>query len=692
MTITNRADGANGFDPDFADPPQWAAMYRAVRFQPVPAWSPAERKDYKRPKLSEWRKIQGVILPQDQFDRIWAENATRKNMGVVTGECSDNLLVVDLDTQKTTAAADWWNGLLAVHNNNLPLETVEQRTGGGGRQLLFRAPAGRVVPTCKTPIGVDIRGHGGFAMLPPSMHESGNEYAWLPGQEPWELEVAAAPDWLLDAIDALVKQHGGGARSPGMGEGGSRPSDGPEAQYDGFGQQTDGREETMRDVVWHAVLELYRQSPIQPPEAEWPALAGQAWEAYERRADTKAYYANKRDGLEQEGRGPTLFWQKFQSTMRRWGDEGFTREAKKPPPDPDPDPDRTDGTKNSVQLYERLDVKQIKAMADPKWLVEKLIIENSLGFIFGAPGTVKTFLALDLSLSFATGRKEWWGRKIEHNGTVIYVSSEGFSDLKFRIMAWEQQRGVNADDASFRLIREGINFTKLEDIQKLLATIEAVVNETKTPVTAVVVDTVSRVLPGVDENLQKDMTVFVRACDLVRQKFNTVVFGLHHTARAGNMRGSTVIPAAGDFVIEMRREVGAWEGSFYVSKLKAGEDGWEQHFKIMKVDVGLAGEYSSLVLEPTDEEPKREPGMAWPDRDICRQILAAIDEAWSKGRPWCFARNTSRSAITNITKRWRLTQETVEDILATWTANGVVTEEVCDAKNHISGYRKMLDF
>jgi len=705
MTITNRADGANGFDPDFADPPQWAAMYRAVRFQPVPAWSPAERKDYKRPKLSEWRKIQGVILPQDQFDRIWAENATRKNMGVVTGECSDNLLVVDLDTQKTTAAADWWNGLLAVHNNNLPLETVEQRTGGGGRQLLFRAPPGRVVPTCKTPIGVDIRGHGGFAMLPPSMHESGHEYVWLPGQEPWELEVSTAPDWLLDAIDALVKQHGGGTRSPGMGEGGSRPSDGPEAQYDGFGQQTDGREETMRDVVWHAVLELYRQSPIQPPEAEWPALAGQAWEAYERRVDTKAYYANKRDGLEQEGRGPTLFWQKFQSTMRRWGAPEFVAEAAKPPPKQDP-PDAADEFSEQAykagqqakadpgKLLEVLDIDQIKAMADPVWLIDQMIIEQSLGFIYGPPGSVKTFFALGMALSIASGKSEWWTRSVRKRGAIVYISAEGQANLKFRIAAWEQHNNTltSAADTPFFLIRQSINFMKGEDVGVLLETVEAILVRAKMPILAVFVDTVSRVLPGAEENLQKDMTLFVKACDAVRIRFGATVIGVHHTNAAGGFRGSTVMPGAGDFMIEMRREAGALEGSIFAKKIKDAEDGWEQHFRIVKIELGGLEARSSLVLEPVDEAPKREPQTAWPDRDICRQILAAIDEAWSKGRPWCYARNSSRCAIPVIMKRWQLKREIVDDILLTWTTNGVIAEEVCDAKNHLSGYRKLLDF
>jgi hypothetical protein len=70
------------------------------------------------------------------------------------------------------------------------LDTIEQETGGGGIQLFFRAPLGWTPPTCKTSIGVDIRGQGGFAMMPPSMHESGTAYRWKDGHEPWALEIA----------------------------------------------------------------------------------------------------------------------------------------------------------------------------------------------------------------------------------------------------------------------------------------------------------------------------------------------------------------------------------------------------------------------------------------------------------------------------------------------------------------------
>ena len=343
-------------------------------------------------------------------------------------------------------------------------------------------------------------------------------------------------------------------------------------------------------------------------------------------------------------------------------------------------------------LLEYLDIGQIKSMANPKWLVDKLVVEQALGFIYGPPGCLKTFIALDMALSFTTARDEWWGRNTQCYGVVIYISSEGQSDLKYRIQAWEQHHGINADSAPFYLIRQSLNFMSADDVAKLLATVEDIAAKVGKPIAAVFIDTVSRVLPGAEENLQKDMTLFIAACDAIRQRFSTTVFGIHHTSRNGNMRGSTVMPGAGDFIIEVRREPGAVTGSIFAFKIKAAEDGWEQHFKVEKVTIDdTIGSPSSLVLVPMDEQPKRKEGSKWPEKDICRQILAAIHEQWMTSKPWCFAKNSSRSAVTNIMKRWRLKRDVVVDILDTWTAEGVISEEVKDSKKHISGYRKLAD-
>ena len=674
-----------GFDPSFATASGWAEMYRALSLQVVPC------KD-KRPDLHQWAGLQETLAPDFTFGRWYGtggEHLANFNMGIITGPCSGNVIVVDLDDHTHPEAARWWNDLIEYENNGIDLETPEQRTGGGGRQKLFRAPAGRYVPTRKTAIGVDIRGTGGFAVMPPTMHSSGRRYEWI--ASPVECAIQTAPEWLLEAIDDLIEAHGGD-QGPSPKRTGS-PSD----DYTAFGSRQDGREEEMFRTLWHTVLEWYRECPIQPSVAEWEARSLAGYEVYEAKVVSRHPDLPKREGLEKDGRGPSAWAKKWRREMRNWGSPKMQREAAKPRPQQEP-PDleaefeaASEKAKASGKTFELFDVAQIKAWPPPKWMIEKLVIEQSLGFIFGPPGSLKTFIALDIALSLATRQGQWWGYKIDGGGAVLYISVEGNANLPFRIKAWEQNRQIAADTAPFYLIKQSVNFLKAEDVGVLLATIEEAAARAKQPIIAIFVDTVSRVLPGAKENLQEDMTIFVNACTAVREKYGSVVIGIHHANAQGGMRGSTVIPAAGDFIIETRREAGAMFGSIYAKKVKDGDDGWERFFEVKKITTGDIKGTVSLAVDGISSEPLKPQSSQWPERDTLRQILAAITEEWLKGKPWCFSKNTSRSATRNISKRWRLDVKLVDDILAEWTANGIIAEEVRDTKTHIVGYRKLTD-
>ena len=205
------------FDQDFASPAEWAAVYRACGLQVIPARPPVVGGMWKIPAL-DWKEFQEQLIPDSLFDRWYGpqgDHIQRDNMGLITGRASGNIFVIDLDLYKSSAALDWWLGILAVHNNGIEPETWEQVTGGGGRQLFFRAPVGWKAPTNRTAINVDIRGQGGFAVLPPSLHESRRHYAWKAGLAPWETAIADAPTWLLDEVEKLVREHGSSGGSSG---------------------------------------------------------------------------------------------------------------------------------------------------------------------------------------------------------------------------------------------------------------------------------------------------------------------------------------------------------------------------------------------------------------------------------------------------------------------------------------------
>jgi bifunctional DNA primase/polymerase-like protein len=87
-------------------------------------------------------------------------------------------------------------------------DTLGTRTSSEGSHLYFRWPSnGHVVRNSAKKIGrgIDIRGEGGYVIVPPSHHPSGAAYVWLGDRE--FQPIIDAPRWLL----ALVEGHSAAA-------------------------------------------------------------------------------------------------------------------------------------------------------------------------------------------------------------------------------------------------------------------------------------------------------------------------------------------------------------------------------------------------------------------------------------------------------------------------------------------------
>lgn len=363
------------FDDEWASPGDWAQVYRAVGLQVIPASMPKRGGNWKHP-LFDWEEFQNALMPEAQFDR-WYDLKTGKyrahrNMGFITGLASGGVFSVDLDIHKPdTIARQWWADLLAEHTHGQEPDTPAQRTGGGGRQILFRAPVGWSPPTFRTSAGIDIRGQGGFMMAPPSMHESGTAYDWEKGREPWAVSVADAQDWLIEAIEAVREAHGGGP----TGQRRERAaSDG--AEHDAFGQRVDGREEEMSRSVWGAMLDIRRGYPAEvdaPFPADLEAERDRVWGQYLLRTKSRL---SPRAGLDNaalldlEGRGYTEFLRKWSRTLKQWNGKLLAESVKVKPGETKPRfTEQEDGSfvdNETGEVHEKEEPAQAEASDPPK--------------------------------------------------------------------------------------------------------------------------------------------------------------------------------------------------------------------------------------------------------------------------------------------------------------------------------------
>jgi len=120
----------------------------------------------------------------------WWQECPQANPAVATGV---SFWALDLDGLEGIRA---FNQMAEAHPG-LP-EVPTAFTGGNGRHLLF-AHDDRVHNAAKVGgVPIDVRGQGGYVLVAPSNHISGNTYRWeLP---PTKYDVEPAPEWLLEFI------------------------------------------------------------------------------------------------------------------------------------------------------------------------------------------------------------------------------------------------------------------------------------------------------------------------------------------------------------------------------------------------------------------------------------------------------------------------------------------------------------
>jgi len=140
-----------------------------------------------------------------RIKKWWGDNPNY-NIGIRCGQ-GFGVMCLDVDNKNGKNGFEW----IKAQAGDLPI-TAEQITPSGGRQYIFKAP-NELIPSSAGSLapGIDIRGEGGYFLIPPSNliatkeYRFSGTYEWLTDQAPFEIELALAPDWLLKAIKESAK-------------------------------------------------------------------------------------------------------------------------------------------------------------------------------------------------------------------------------------------------------------------------------------------------------------------------------------------------------------------------------------------------------------------------------------------------------------------------------------------------------
>lgn len=161
------------------------------------AWKRKHNPDYECERAGKHPRtpngLDDATTSPEQINAWW-KRWPDANIGINCG--ASGLLVVDLDTYK-----DIYTG------NNLELneETVTSLSGGGGSHLYYQLTKEDTFgnSTKGIPDGIDIRGRGGYVVVSPSNHESGNQYQWELEYSPWDIPIAPIPSKLRELLETI---------------------------------------------------------------------------------------------------------------------------------------------------------------------------------------------------------------------------------------------------------------------------------------------------------------------------------------------------------------------------------------------------------------------------------------------------------------------------------------------------------
>jgi hypothetical protein len=232
-----------------------------------------------------------------------------------------------------------------------------------------------------------------------------------------------------------------------------------------------------------------------------------------------------------------------------------------------------------------------------KWLIHSVIPVGAFTALYGPPGSFKSFIALDIAESIATGRT-WMGNEVIEQGAVLYICGEGFGGVGARIKACKQHHQTE-DGAPIYVIRHQLNLrASVEDFNALMIAIENLVSELGINFKMIIVDTLARAFGGGNENDSADMGAFITACGRIQQIVqDCALMILHHSGKdqSRGLRGHSSLLGAVDTELELLRFEESMKGLITVSKQKDGQDNTRIGFEMVKVE--LAAPNKSLQIE-----------------------------------------------------------------------------------------------
>lgn len=206
-------------------------------------------------------------------------------------------------------------------------------------------------------------------------------------------------------------------------------------------------------------------------------------------------------------------------------------------------------------------------------LIQNLIEKGTTVWLVGPSGSYKSFIALSMAASIASGQ-DWYGRETSR-GPVVYICSEGARNWKKRMAAYVKVHGKTEDAETLMMIPAPVQVGSKEwnALQGTLVGVRP---------SMIVVDTQAQCTTEYEENSNSEMSKVTNALTAMAQATGATVLTVHHTGhsndgRAQRGRGASSVYGAADTELsvvpkEITDEFGTVEGRYVEVKVTKQKD------------------------------------------------------------------------------------------------------------------------
>jgi len=248
----------------------------------------------------------------------------------------------------------------------------------------------------------------------------------------------------------------------------------------------------------------------------------------------------------------------------------------------------------------------------PRWLIDRLWGDSSVGIIGGAPKCSKTWLGLDMALSVATGTACLGRYAVPRAGPVlVYLAEDALSIVRERVAGMARHRGLDLAGVEIHVITApSLRLDRDPHRVRLLATAKRLRPR------LLLLDPLVR-LHGVDENHATEMAALLAYFRTLQRQLDLSVVLVHHTRKnaaggfaAGQaLRGSSDLHAFGDSNLYLRHTK---QHLILQSEHRAAPASPSVHLQL------VGGEAEATHLEVMTETPEQT------SRDLQQQVLIQL--------------------------------------------------------------------